>query len=176
MSRLKPQKPPELIPIGRIIKPHGLKGEVGVIPYTENLENFDQEEVWITWRGFARKMRIEYFRRYSKGLLIKFEKTDSRERAEMLRDWEIAIEPSQLKELQEGEFYYRDLMNCQVKLEDGTDIGKVSDVVETGTTMLVVTSPEGSEHLIPLVEEFIVKIDIENKIIIVSLPSGLLEL
>ena len=163
----------EKILIGKITSPVGLKGEVKVYNYSDRTQIY--EETKIFYLGDEPR-KLERFRTQKNMLVIKFEGVETREAAEELRNREVFVTRDDLPELEEGEYYLRDLIGMEV-FQGEELIGKVADVItNTSQDILKVETAEGREALIPVVDPIVESIDTDKKIISVDLPEGLLDL
>lgn len=159
--------------IGKITSPVGLKGEVKVYNYSDRTQIYEETEVF--YLGDEPR-KLERFRTQKNMLVIKFEGVETREAAEDLRNREVFVTRDDLPELEEGEYYLRDLIGMEV-FQDEELIGKVADVItNTSQDILKVETAEGREALIPVVDPIVESIDTDKKIITVDLPEGLLDL
>ena len=107
--------------------------------------------------------------------ILKFYGVDAIEAAERLRNAEICVLESQAVELGDDEFYDWQLEGCDVLTLDGMQIGKVRELMRTGGTELLVVQNDEKEILIPFAESVCPDVDIENKVIRIDPPEGLLE-
>ena len=110
-------------------------------------------------------------------LIFKFQGVDTISDAEKLAGAEVSIPLEQRAELADDEVYQSDLVGCEVIDATGRSLGVVSDFQETGgTPLLEVKTAAGRELLIPFATSICIKIDLENKQIVVDPPDGLLDL
>ena len=163
--------------IGKIVKPHGLLGEVVVsyeVDYPE--EYIASDVIFLEEKGGIVPYFIESIQfNHNKGI-IKFEGVDTVEAAEALRNTSLYIPLADLPELEEGQVYYHELIGFQVKgLEEGM-LGEVSEIYDFKSHTVMEMRYQGKEVLIPLHEDIVQEIDEEAKIITVNLPEGLLDL
>jgi 16S rRNA processing protein RimM len=167
----------DLVAIARIAKPRGLRGEVSADILTDFPERFEDLETVIALLpdGERRDLKIEDFRFHQNRILLKFGGIDSVESAEELRNAEICIPETETVALEEGEFYDWELVDCKVETIAGETIGIVKELMRTGGTEILVVAGEEKEYLIPFAETICTEIDIENKLIRVDLPEGLLD-
>jgi 16S rRNA processing protein RimM len=106
--------------------------------------------------------------------VLKFAGIDSIDAAGTLRNAEICVPESQAVELEEGEYYDWELAGCTVENLDGEAIGTVRELMRTGGTELLVVDG-AKEYLIPFAEAICIEVDIDNKLIRIDPPEGLLE-
>lgn len=97
------------------------------------------------------------------------------EKAEKLRGVEICVPETDAVDLEDDEFFDWQLEGCSVENIDGTPIGIVKELLRTGGTELLVVKGETKDYLVPFAEAICVQVDIENKLIKVDPPEGLLE-
>lgn len=167
----------DLVAIARIAKPHGIRGEVSAEVLTDFPERFKGLETIIALlpNGDRRDLKIEDFRFQKNRVLLKFAGFDSMDSAETLRGTEICIPESEAIALEEGEFYDWQLEGCAVETIEGENLGTVKELMRTGATEILIVEGAEKEFLIPFAEAICTEIDIENKLIRVDPPEGLLE-
>ncbi len=166
--------------IGKILSPHGLGGTVKVYPYTDYPDRIKYlKEVDLVSQSERSVMIIENAVSSGRFWLIKFRGIESREDAERIRDMLIVIAKKERLPLEEGSYYHDQLIGLNVYTHDGELLGIVSDLISTGGHDLLQVSGEfsGSEKIfIPMVKNIIVVVDLQQGIIKVRLPDGLLDL
>ncbi|MDD6310962.1 MAG: ribosome maturation factor RimM [Firmicutes bacterium] len=163
----------EKILIGQIVNAVGLKGEVKVYNYSDSIEIYETTES-IYVGDVIRK--IEGVRRQKNMVILKLEGINDRNAAERSKGTDIYITDADLPELEEGEFYVRDLIGMSVALEDGTVIGTMTDVIQnTAQDVFEFEKVDGGKAMIPRVPEFVIDINAETRIITVRLIEGLID-
>jgi len=121
-----------------------------------------------------RESEIEFFRRQHGRCVLKFRGIDHISDAEKWIGAEVRIGEDQLNKLEEGWFYTFQLKGCRVFAESGECLGTITDVIDLGgSEVLKVESETNEETLIPFAQEYLRKIDLEQKRIEVDLPEGL---
>lgn len=167
----------DLVAIAKIVKSRGLRGELIADLLTDFPERFDDLETVLGLfpNGEKRELKIEKFWFQKGRIILKFAGFDSIETAETLRGTEICVSETDVIELDEGEFFDWDLESCEVETIEGEKIGVVKELMRTGGTEILVVVGETKEYLIPFAETICVEVDIENKLIRVDLPEGLLD-
>lgn len=167
----------ELVAIARIVKPRGLRGELVADVLTDFPERFDGLEkvtaVMPAGERFGLKIEDSWFQKDR--IVLKFEGYDSVETAEALRNAEICVAESEAVELEEGEFFDWELIDCRVETIDGENVGRVREVMRTGGTEILVVADDEKEVLIPFAETICVEVNIEKKLIKIDPPEGLLD-
>ena len=159
------------IKVGKITTAVGIKGEVKVYPYTDDPERF--EELESVYAGDD-VMYIDKVR-YQKNLVIlKFKGVDDRNAAEALRDRYLTIDRSELRELEEDEYFIFDLIGLEAVDQEGNHIGVVSDVIQnTAQDLYEIKKDDGSKYLVPAVYEIVTDIDINSCIMKIDPIDGL---
>ncbi len=161
----------ERFEIGKIVNTHGIKGEVKVAMYTDNINNFKKNNIiYVDNNEYV----IETSRLQKNMIILKLKNVDNMNDAENLRNCIITIERSK-KKLPEGTYYIADLVGLEVYTDEGKLLGKVADIYNTGANdIYTVKTIEGKEILLPAIKDVIKNIDLENKKIIVHLLKGLI--
>jgi 16S rRNA processing protein RimM len=168
----------ELIPVGKIIDTHGIKGQVKVHSYSGNADSLGSARSVILKNpaGTLSEFSVKGFKANSGRFIITLAGLDDINVALPYVGNEICLKRCQLPELDEDEFYWSDLIGLQVMTEDNTLLGKIADIFETGSNDVYVVRDGAREYLIPAIAEVIKTIDpVEGKVVIRPL-DGLLEL
>jgi len=159
-----PREEPDHVTIGVVLRPHGIKGEVVVEPLTDNEQRFAQlhEVRVVSPSGSAAHLRVASMFPHKGRLVIRFEGIEGVDGAKSLRGSELRIPIRSLPELPQGSYYHHQLRGLDVRIESGASIGKVTSVWETGPTpVLVIHDDAKRETLFPLVEIFILEVDVK---------------
>lgn len=156
----------EFMSVGQITKPHGVRGEVKVHSLTDSLERFRKlDKVFID----GKEMKITSVKLQSDRAILKFEGIDSVDEAENYRNKYLEVKREDAMELDEDSYYVADLMDCKVYDTEGTLLGKVYDVLETGSNDVYWVKGEGkSEVLIPALKTIVEEVDVENEKIVIK--------
>lgn len=167
----------EFVAIAKIVKTRGLRGETVADLLTDFPERFENlgRVTGLAPDGTQHDLEIEKFWFQKGRVILKFAGHDSLEAAETLRGYEVCVPESEAVELEEDEFFDWELQGCRVKTLQGEEIGKVAELMRTGGTEILVVEGADKEYLIPFSETICVEVDIENKVIKVDPPEGLLE-
>jgi 16S rRNA processing protein RimM len=169
----------DLIVVARVARTRGLRGEVVADLYTDFPGRFEDlaNVIAIAPDGSRRSLQIEEHWFHGSRIVFKFAGYDSIDEAKDLAGFQLAIPASERIELPEDTFYEWELAGCRVEALDGKLIGQVREVMRTGgVEILVVAGDEGREFLIPMAHDICVEIDVEQKIVRIDPPEGLLEL
>ncbi len=165
---------PRFLVIGRIGKPHGVRGDIRVLPHTDLPERFTWlEEVYIGEKN-PRAVLVEYVRFHKHWVLLKLKGFDDRQAVESLRGQLLLVKEDQAIPLEENEYFLFELIGLNVISEDGMALGELIQVIETGANNVFVVDGSKGEILIPDIPEVVRVIDFRNREIIVNLLPGLL--
>lgn len=167
----------DLVAIAKVARPHGLRGEVVAEILTDFPERFGElEKVVVPGEDGSRSdLKIESFRFQKGRVLLKFEGLNTVESVEHLRNAEICVPEEEAVELEDGEFYDWELEGCKVVTIDGIEIGTVKELMRTGGTEILVVQGIEKDFLVPFAESICIEVDIENELIRIDPPEGLLE-
>jgi 16S rRNA processing protein RimM len=166
----------DLIAVGAIIKPQGVKGEFKVIPLTDNIKRFGEiHRVYWKITGGLRELYLESYRPFKEFVLLKFSGIDSLTEASLLGKGLIWIPRSERPRLPEGRFYYDEIEGLDVFTISGDFLGKIVRIMTTGSNDVYCVSNSGREILLPALESVIKVIDLDCHRMVVQLPAGLLE-
>lgn len=165
--------------VGKIVNTHSLKGEVKVISSTDfEEERFKKGSKLLITRGnqLIREVVVQSYRNHKNFLLVKFEGIDSVEEAEKLKNLQIKIDSDEVGELEENEFYFHEIIGCQVFDENDRNLGEIIDILTPGANdVWVIKGEEGKEILIPYIEDVVKQIDIINKKVNIEVMEGLID-
>lgn len=165
--------------VGKIVNTHSLRGEVKVISSTDFEEQrFEKGTELLITRGnqVVKEVTVESYRTHKNNLLVKFVGIDSIEEAEKLKNLQIKIDSDNIGELEENEFYFHEIIGCEVLDENGKSLGEISEILTPGANdVWVIKSQNGKEILIPYIEDVVKKIDVENKKIDIEVMEGLID-
>ena len=165
--------------VGKIVNTHSLKGEVKVISSTDfEEERFKKGSKLLITRGnqLIREVVVQSYRNHKNFLLVKFEGIDSVEEAEKLKNLQIKIDSDKVGELEENEFYFHEIIGCQVFDENDRNLGEIIDILTPGANdVWVIKGENGKEILIPYIEDVVKKIDITSKKVNIEVMEGLID-
>ena len=166
-----------LIPLGRVVNTHGVRGEIRLLPYAFPCQTLLKGlTVFLHQKdGQVQPYIVESVRLHRPFSLLKLATIDSLDAAETLRDSVLAVEESALPPLQDGEYYYYQVIGLPVYTTTGQEVGVVSQVFFSGGHDIWVVNQGKKEHLIPVIEEIVRTIDITNGQIVIDPLEGLLD-
>ena len=170
---------PERVAVGRVLRPHGVRGEVVVEVLSDVPGRLAPgRRLSASWAGkpgrTPREVLVESYRVHKTGALVRFAGAEDRDQAEELRDALLEVDRSEVPEAPEGTYYWYQLLGCRCRV-GGEDLGEVTDLVEDGGGLLLVVSKGGRQVPIPFVRSFLKEVDVERGRIELDLPEGLLE-
>jgi 16S rRNA processing protein RimM len=169
--------------VGRIGRPHGVRGQVTVEVRTDDPDlRFAPGTTLLTDPASRGPLTVEAARWHSGTLLLTLAGPDGgvitdREGADALRNTQLLVPVEELPQLEDPDsFYDHQLVGLAVELPDGSPIGEVTGVRHEGTELLVIRRSEGGELLVPFVSAMVPTVDLANGRLVVDPPEGLLEL
>ena len=166
----------KLIAYGKILKPHGLKGEVKVFPYSGesgNFKNFTELHLSSS-KGSSQKYKISG-KRFQKNLIIvSLEGIDNIEKAEQLRGRTVYIDSKELPAKEIDEYYWFELIGLEVFSTDKKLLGKVINIIDNTAQPVLVIKNGSDEFMVPFIEKFVKEIDIKSSRIIIEPIEGLI--
>jgi 16S rRNA processing protein RimM len=162
--------------IGQIVAPFGVRGQVKLRAYTAHVEHLRRRIRTVYIGDERREYPLNGLIEHKPGLLIlSLGGVTNRDAAEQLRGAEVAIRERDAAPLEEGEYFIHQLYGLTVVDEQGAEIGRVREVLETGANeVLVVTRPDQPEALIPMIHDVVQELDIAGGRVVVRLLEGLL--
>ena len=166
----------EPVVLGKLGSSHGIKGWLKITTYTDSVEGIFDYSPWLLKdQGEWREVKVLQWRMQGKAVVACLEGVETRDQAQALTNCEIAVTPEQMEVLPEDEFYWRDLIGCEVVNTKGYNMGKVQEIVETGSNDVLLVKANAkdgfgkAERMIPFVtEQFIQKVDLTAKQILVD--------
>lgn len=164
---------PRFLIIGKIGKPHGVRGEVRVIPYTEDATRFRQLETVFVGERTLKETAVESARLHKNFVLLKFADIDDRDEAERLRGKLLQVPMEQAIPLEEGEYFLFEIEDMAVYSDQEEYLGQIVDVIETQANNVFVVRGDEGELLLPDTDEVVVAIDFEAHRMTVHLLDGL---
>ncbi len=163
----------DLLEIGQIVNTRGLKGEVKIMPWCDDPVIFEELE-FILIDG--QEYDIKYVKYHKNFVILKLCGIDNINEAEKYRNKTIYVERDMLGELPEGTYYICDLIGCSVKTVSGDLLGEIDDIIKTGSNdVYSVKNSSGKPILIPVIDEVVKEVNIDEKYVIVELLKGLID-
>ncbi len=163
--------------VGRIGRPHGIRGQVTVEPRTDEPDMRFAPGAVLSVDPPMPDLVVEHIHWHSGRLLVSFRGVGDRDGAEALRGLLLHVE-READEAPEDpdEFYDSSLVDCTVQLTDGTVVGTVAEVVHLpGQDLLSVRTPDERDVLVPFVSAIVPTVDLAGRIVVIDPPPGLLD-
>jgi 16S rRNA processing protein RimM len=167
----KPKRPgaDDRVAVGRILGPHGIRGEVKVDPLTDNPERFQRGSKLLAG---DETLTVAATREAGRHILVRFANLPDRTAVEHLRGVMLEVLESDLPALPEGEYYRHQLIGLTVVDTEGNTLGTLEQVLETGANdVYVVRTPDGGELLLPATADVVVRVDVDARRVIASPPD-----
>ena len=160
---------PELVPLGAVTRPHGVRGELRVHRFNPDSPLLlEQSTVWLRGEDGAREVRVLSSRPHKELVLLTLEGVVGREAAEALRGREVCVPRDALPPPDEDEVYHIDLLGLSARLADGTVIGEVAEVIRyPSADCLLLLTPRGKRE-VPLLSPYVVDVDLDARVVIVA--------
>ena len=167
----------DMLRVGVVTKPHGLRGEVKVYPTTSDVTRFETlDEVHLVTKDELLVLHVESVKYFKNQVIVKFKEYSRIEDVENFRQCDLMVTRENAIELGEGEYFLYDVIGYDVVDEDDTKIGEVTDVLETkANPVFVVALTDGAEVLFPVIDECILEVDTEAEAVYVHVMDGLLD-
>lgn len=168
----------DLLEVGKIINTHGLRGEVKVVAWTDYPEVFeDIDYVYIKKKNDYERLDIKGIKYQKNNIIVRFSQINDINEAETYKNKILLAERKALGELPEGVYYIADLIGLDVVTEDGEHIGTIADVINTGSNDIYDVKREGRKNLLlPVIDEVVLRIDVERGKVTVRMMEGLEDL
>ena len=160
------------IPVGRVTRTHGLKGELKFFPTDqEDLAVQSHQHILLGEATF----KIKSIRGAKSPFIIKFEGVNSIEAAQSLAGQEVLVAREDFESLPEGEYYRFEIEGLKVFDDTGKYYGVIEDIIETGSNDVYVVRENDKEWLVPMIDSVVQSIDLEQGKLIFHCVEGLFE-
>ena len=168
----------QFLQVGVISSTHGIRGEVKVFPTTDDPERFKTLKHVLLDTGREKKpLEIQGVKFFKQFVILKFKGLDNINDIEKYRQKSLYVTRKNAVRLQRDEYFIADLIGLKVQDEDGTELGTVKDVIETGANdVYEVEMADGRSLLLPAIKQCILNVDVENGMMQVHVLEGLLDL
>ena len=159
----------DFITIGVIIAPHGVRGDLRIMPQTDFPERFMHMDACFI---VGKEYHVSSARFHKQFVLASFKEIPDRNTAELFGKKEIQVRREDLVELPEGRYYIFDIIGLEVQDTKGNVLGTVTDVLQPGANDVYVVSKDGEpDQLFAAIEDVVKDIDVENNLMIVDPPE-----
>ncbi|HZD10418.1 MAG TPA: ribosome maturation factor RimM [Candidatus Binatia bacterium] len=173
-----PNAEPGFLVIGRLLRPHGIRGEMRAAVYTQLPERFTWLERVFVARDAndpaPKPVAVRSVRFHKGSVLLRLGEFNDRDELEVLRGMWLLVPVAEAIPLDEDEVYHHDLEGLSVFTDEGEALGTIVEILETGANEVFVVSGRRGEVLIPNIEEVVLKVDLEERSMLVHILPGLL--
>lgn len=168
----------DLVLLGKVVGTHGIKGQLRVAPFSGESETFLALDRVILKdaSGKEETYAVSAAAAHGRKILLTLKGMGDINQAQHLVGREIYVQRSQLPPLAEDEFYWFDLIGLRVVTDEGLELGRLENIMETGSNDVYLVRAEGKEYLIPAIEEVVKAIDLDAGVMTISPLEGLLDL
>lgn len=165
----------EYFEVGQIVNTFGIKGQLKVKPFTDDMERFEElKNVYICKKNEMKKVEIEDVKYNKQCVLLKVKGIEDLTEAEKYKGLFLKIDRKDAKKLPKDTYFIADILGLEVYTDEGELLGKVDDIFPTGANDVYVVKNElGKQILLPSIPEVIKEIDLEKGKVIVHLIEGL---
>lgn len=166
----------EYFEIGQIVNTSGLKGEIKIKPFTDDITKFNKfKTIYVSMKKELKEFKIEHVRFSKNMVFLKLQGINTIEEAENYRNLYLKIKRDKDEKLEKDTYYIVDILGCKVYTDEQKELGSIIDVFSTGSNDVYVVKDElGKQVLLPAIKDVIKNVDIENKTITVHLLEGLI--
>ena len=170
--------PDNLLKIGKVIRPHGLEGLLRIWSYAQSEESFLEAGTILlkSDRGKIHEYKVLSVRSHKNIFLMRLEGLNSLDEAEKFRGAEILIRKDSLDRNGVNEYFWFELIGLKVYLNTGRYMGRLQEIIATGSNDIYVVREGEKEFLIPAIHDVVEEIDLKNKKMIIDEMEGLFEL
>ncbi len=164
-----------LLSIGKIVGAHGVKGSLKILSHSEALSLLAPDALVIVRNksGLHRNYKIKGVTPFKRGVLLSLDGITDRAEAESMTGSDLMMSRSEMPELEEGEYYWSDLIGLAVWTTENVMIGNIESIIQTGGNDVYVVRGPGGETLVPALAKVVLEIHLKQKVMRVSLPEGL---
>lgn len=163
--------------IGQIVNTFGIKGQVKIVPFTDDITRFDElKEIYVEKKNELKLFQIEQVNYKKNMVILKLKGIETVEEAEKLRNCYLKIDRKDAKKLPKDTYFIVDLLGLDVYTDEGKLLGKVDDIYNAGSSDIYVVKDEREKQiLLPAIKDVLKEVDLENQKIIVHLIKGLVD-
>ncbi|MDE5864526.1 MAG: ribosome maturation factor RimM [Lachnospiraceae bacterium] len=166
-----------LLQIGVITSTHGIKGEVKVFPTTDDNNRFKKlKECYIEYEGKMLPVKADGCRFFKNMIILRFEGIENINDVEKYKKCKLFVDREHAVRLEQDEYFMADLIGAEVVREDGSLLGRLTEIISTGANdVYVVSGDAGEEWLLPAIKDCILDVDIKVGRLTVRLMKGMEE-
>lgn len=167
----------DMLRVGVFANTHGIRGEIKVFPTTDDVTRFKKLKTLYLDKGTEfMKLEVSSVRFFKNMVIMKFKGIDNINDIEKYKGKDLLIERKQAVPLQKNEYFICDIIGSNVVTEKGEEVGTLKEVLQTGANdVYVVKTKEGKEVLFPVIDECVLDINTEEKVVTVRLMPGIMD-
>ncbi|WP_168122276.1 ribosome maturation factor RimM [Paenibacillus sp. HB172176] len=167
--------------VGKIVNTHGIRGELKILSQSDFAEQ--RFAVGSVLRmadektGESREVKITASRKQKNVYILRLQGFDNINQVEQYKGWNLQISEGDQEELEDGQYYYHQIIGCAVVTEDGEQLGEISEILSPGANdVWVVNRPKsrGAQILLPVIDEVVLHVNVAEKLVTVRLMEGLI--
>ena len=165
----------DFLPIGKVVGTHGVQGTLKVYFDADGGSLFSSGGLIFIRKsdGSVKSWQIKWVRPHKQFLLLSLEGVSDLEQARGFKGARVLVDKTDLPKLEEGSYYWFDLIGLRVFLMNGTCLGNIESIIETGSNDVYVVRNGNTETLVPALTKVVKAVDLEGKTMHVDLPEGL---
>ncbi|WP_036709853.1 ribosome maturation factor RimM [Paenibacillus pinihumi] len=165
--------------VGKLVNTHGLRGEVKILSNTDFPEirfASGSKLALFSPEGNQRLDVLISSSREHKGMFfLKFKEFNDINQVEKYKGWSVKVSEEQQVELEEGEYYYYEIVGCKVVTEEGEELGTISEILRPGANdVWVVERSSDKPVLLPVIDDVVLQVDTKQQLVTVRLMEGLI--
>ena len=162
--------------VGVIANTHGIRGEVKIFPTTDDVKRFDYlKEAYIDAGKEKIKVEVSSVRYFKNLVIVKFKGIDNINDIERYKGKDLLVTRENALPLEEGEYYLAHIIGAYLYTENGDLFRCLEDVIETDANLVYSVQHEGKEVLLPVIDDCVKEVNVEEKKVIVHIMKGLLD-
>jgi 16S rRNA processing protein RimM len=164
---------------GKLVNTHGIKGEVKILSQTDFPDIRFAPGSLLSLHDPQASVRLPVevaASREHKGMyIVRLKGYNNINEVEKYKGWTVHVSGADLVDLEEGEYYYHEIIGCRVVTDDGEELGTISEILSPGANdVWVVDRPKGKQLLLPVIDEVLLDVDVQEKRVTVRLMEGLI--
>ena len=162
--------------VGKIVNTHGIRGDVRVMPTTDFVaERFAKgQDLYLQQAGEPLKLTVESARQQKGFILVKFVGYDNINDVQAFRDHELMVSGKDQQPLEDGQYYYHQIIGLSVKTVDGEELGTIKEILSPGANDVWVVQRDGKKDLLlPVIDDVVKDVDLDAGEVTVELMEGL---
>ncbi|WP_283594216.1 ribosome maturation factor RimM [Limosilactobacillus galli] len=162
--------------VGKVVNTHGIRGDVRVMPTTDFVaERFAKgQDLYLQQAGEPLKLIVESARQHKGFILVKFVGYDNINDVQAFRDHELMVSGKDQQPLEDGQYYYHQIIGLSVKTVDGEELGTIKEILSPGANDVWVVQRDGKKDLLlPVIDDVVKDVDLDAGEVTVELMEGL---